>query len=88
MINGCVIGIGERGYSLIRDVLLKNADINIIAVCDLYEDRVQRGIEAVKAAGQSAKGFTDYKEALATDGVGQVARIKLSGFKLLIFLAL
>ena len=69
MINGCVIGIGDRGYSLIRDVLLKNADINIIAVCDLYEDRVQRGIEAVKAAGQSAKGFTDYKEALATEGV-------------------
>lgn len=69
MINACVIGLGKRGYSLICDVLLKNADINIIAVCDLYEDRVKQGIEAVKAAGQSAKGFTDYKEALATEGV-------------------
>lgn len=72
MIDACVIGLGQRGYSLLRDVLLKNTDINIVAVCDLYEDRVQRGIEAVKAAGQSAKGFTDYKEALATDGVDAV----------------
>ena len=72
MINACVIGLGQRGYSLLCGVLLKNAELNIIAVCDLYEDRVSQGIEAVKAAGQSAKGFTDYKEALELDGVDAV----------------
>ncbi len=72
MINACVVGLGCRGYNLLSAVLLKNKDLNIVAVCDLYEDRIQRGLEAVKAAGQSAKGFTDYKEALATAGVDAV----------------
>ena len=65
MINACVIGLGQRGYSLLRDVLLKNTDINIVAVCDLYDDRIEQALNAVADAGQIAKGFTDYKEALA-----------------------
>lgn len=69
MINACVIGLGKRGYALLRDILLKNEDINIVAVCDLYKDRVEQALKTVTDAGQSAKGFTDYKEALATDGV-------------------
>ena len=72
MINACVIGLGQRGYSLLRDVLLKNTDINIVAVCDLYDDRIEQALNAVADAGQIAKGFTDYKEALATDGVDAV----------------
>ena len=32
MINACVIGLGQRGYFLLRNVLLKNTDINIVAV--------------------------------------------------------
>ena len=72
MINACVIGLGKRGYALLRDVLLKNEDINIVAVCDLYKDRVEQALKTVTDSGQSAKGFTDYKEALATDGVDAV----------------
>ena len=72
MINACVIGLGQRGYSLLRNVLLKNTDINIVAVCDLYDDRIEQALNAVADAGQIAKGFTDYKEALATDGVDAV----------------
>lgn len=69
MINACVIGLGQRGCCLLEYVLLKNPDFNIVAVCDAYEDRIDRAIKIVANAGQSAKGFTDYKEALATDGV-------------------
>lgn len=69
MIKGCVIGLGQRGFGLIRDVLLKNKDLEIVAVCDVYEDRVQRALETVEAAGQKAEGFTDYKKALETEGV-------------------
>lgn len=72
MINGCVIGLGQRGYSLLHNVLLKNTDLNIIAVCDPFEDRIEQALKSVADAGQSAKGFTDYKEALATDGVDAV----------------
>ena len=72
MINACVIGLGKRGYNLLRGVLLKNADLNIIAVCDVYEDRVERALTLVADAGQAAMGFSDYREALATDGVDAV----------------
>lgn len=72
MINACVVGLGNRGYHLVREILLKIEDINIVAVCDVYEDRITRAVEAVKAAGQNAEGFTDYKEALDTKGVDTV----------------
>ena len=72
MINGCVIGLGQRGYDLLKNVLLHNDDINIVAVCDLYEDRVEKALKTVEDAGQSAKGFTDYKEALEAEGVDAV----------------
>ena len=72
MINACVVGLGQRGYSLLRGVLLKNEDINIVAVCDLYDDRIEQAQKAVADAGQSAKGFVDYKEALDTEGLDAV----------------
>ncbi|MBR5584347.1 MAG: Gfo/Idh/MocA family oxidoreductase [Lachnospiraceae bacterium] len=72
MINACVIGLGNRGFHLIREILLKNEDINIVAVCDVYEDRIKRAADVIKAAGQCAEGFTDYKEALGKEGVDAV----------------
>lgn len=72
MINACVIGMGQRGYALLSDVLLNIKKINVVAICDVYEDRVARGVEAVTKAGQSAKGYTDYKEALSADGIDAV----------------
>lgn len=72
MINACVVGLGNRGYGLLKDVLLNISSLKVIAVCDLYEDRVQQGLEAVNNAGQKAEGFADYKEALAVDGVDAV----------------
>ena len=72
MINGCIIGLGNRGYTLLRDVLIKIENLNFVAVCDLYEDRVQQALELITAAGQNAKGFSDYKEAMATEGVDAV----------------
>ncbi len=72
MINACVIGIGERGTGLLQDVLLHIKDINVVAICDQYEDRVKKGVKMVEDAGQKAVGFTDYKEALAVEGVQAV----------------
>jgi len=72
MINVCVIGLGQRGDALIRDVLLKNKDVKIIAVCDIYQDRINRAIDQINKAGQDATGFSDYKEALNFDKVDAV----------------
>jgi len=72
MINACVIGLGERGYSLTRHALLKNPDVNILAVCDLYEDRLAKTVKALQEAGTDARGFTDWREALNVAGLDAV----------------
>lgn len=70
MINACVIGLGHRSYNLISKVLLGNPDLNIVAVCDVYEDRIARAQECIREHGGDAMGFTDYKEALNAKGLG------------------
>lgn len=72
MIKSCVVGLGGRGFSLLSDVLLKNPDIEIISLCDLYEDRVERAIDKVKECEMQAKGFSNYKEALSVEGLDAV----------------
>ncbi len=69
MINICVVGLGCRGYSMLCDVLLNMDDLNVLSVCDVYEDRVQ---QAVEAAGGNAQGFTDYQQALSVPGLDAV----------------
>lgn len=72
MIKSCVVGLGNRGFGLIRDVLLKNSDIEIVSVCDIYEDRIARAIEKIKESGGAPKGFTDFKDALSVKGLDAV----------------
>lgn len=69
MINACVIGLGCRGYELIGSVLMKNEDVRIVSVCDVYEDRIARAVDKARAAGHDAEGFTNYKDALNVKGV-------------------
>lgn len=72
MLKACVVGLGGRGFSLTKNVLLNNPDIQVVAVCDLYEDRVERTLKLVEEKGQTAKGFTDYKEAITSCDVDAV----------------
>ena len=60
MINAGIIGLGKRGTGLLNSVLLKNADINVIAVCDLYEDRVACALQSVTDA--ALLGHLDHSE--------------------------
>ena len=69
MLNACVIGLGKRSYNLISKVLLSNKDLNIVAVCDIYEDRIANAVSCIREHGGNAKGFTDYKIALDTPGL-------------------
>ena len=70
MIKCCVIGLGCRGYFLLCEVLSKIPDLEIVSVCDLYADRVERAQQALRNRGVNTRGFTDYREALATEGLG------------------
>lgn len=68
-----VIGLGQRGYGLLTAVLLNLPDVEITAVCDLYDDRVERAAKAVQDKGQAAPLMTThYREVLASDNVEAV----------------
>lgn len=45
-----VIGLGCRGSSLLKNILMHMDTVEVTAVCDVYEDRVQKGAEIVKNA--------------------------------------
>ena len=47
-INIAIAGLGGRGYGLLKDVILTFDEVNVLGVCDLYEDRAQRGFESPK----------------------------------------
>jgi len=61
-INLAVIGLGQRGFGLLSGVLVKQNDINIVGLCDIYEDRLARANNTVKEA-KDIETFTttDYR---------------------------
>ncbi len=63
MFRIAVIGLGQRGCGNIQ-TLCKIEDVQVVSVCDCYEDRVAKTLNCLKEYGQEAQGFTDYKEAL------------------------
>lgn len=71
-IKACVVGLGNRGFALINEVLLKNNDIEIVSVCDIYEDRIARAAEKIREVSGEPKSFADYKDALSVRGLNAV----------------
>ena len=68
-----VVGLGGRGYGMMR-LIASMEDIEIVAVCDKYEDRVQRGVAGVmEVAGYEPKGLLDYHDMLNIDEIRAVA---------------
>lgn len=63
-VNIGVIGHGARGEGMLKN-LLDIGGVSVRWVCDLYEDRVKDGIDAVVAAGLPApQGTQDYHDIL------------------------
>ena len=58
-LNVGVLGLGSRGIPQLK-VIHSMADVKVCAVCDVYEDRVQAGLEIAK----DAVGTQDYREVL------------------------
>ena len=68
-----IVGLGGRGFGLLKDCVLPRGDVVVTGVCDLYDDRRERGAEAVKSAGQPSPFSTsDYRELLALPDIDAV----------------
>ncbi|MBE6644886.1 MAG: Gfo/Idh/MocA family oxidoreductase [Ruminococcaceae bacterium] len=71
-IRFAVAGVGKRGYSLIKTVL-SIGDVEIVAVCDLYPDRVDMAKErVVEISGTAPNGYTDYRKMFAEEKLDAV----------------
>lgn len=71
-INVAVIGLGGRGQGM-AGVIRKMDDVNIIGVCDVYEDRVQKTIDDTVKDGRPAPfSTTDYKEIFELENLDSV----------------
>ncbi len=65
-----MIGLGARGTSLVKDMLVKMDDIIITAVCDLYEDRVKEIADVAEQTwGIRPFETLDYKEIVDAEKV-------------------
>ena len=63
------IGLGGRGQGMLRE-FLDVEGVRVTAVCDIYEDRAQKGKETVKeVSGVDADVYLDYKELLKRDDI-------------------
>lgn len=63
------IGLGGRGQSMLKEFVSVEG-VQVVAVCDKYDDRAALGAEIVKEnAGNDAQVYIDYKELLARDDI-------------------
>src|SRR5580704_12497862 len=63
------IGVAGRGYGAHLDSFSRFADVDLAAVCDVYQPYVDR---AVEFTGGKARAYTDYKELLCDPAVDAV----------------
>lgn len=66
------IGLGGRGYGLLCEDVLKQGE-QVVAVCDVYEDRARAGADAVEARGQERPAvYLDYHDVMKDGNVNTV----------------
>ena len=65
-----MIGLGGRGYGLLRLNLVHMKNVEVVGICDVYQDRIDKAIEKVKkVCGNTPKGSTNYKDFLHDENV-------------------
>lgn len=61
-VNVLFVGLGARGYGYL-ELLLSMEEVNVLAVCDLYEDRLKNAVKLVEdKKGNTPLASTNYKE--------------------------
>lgn len=72
-VNIGFIGLGARGYGLLRDVVVGMKEVNIVAVGDMYEDRAKEAAKLVtERKGVEPAWDTDYKKVVDNPNVNTV----------------
>ena len=66
-----VVGLGQRGYLLLKP-MLQIEEAQVTAVCDAYQDRVDKAIAFVSEKYEAPKGYTSFDDFLANSGVDAV----------------
>ena len=67
-----VIGLGQRGMGLLRPIL-RMKDVNVVAVCDSYQDRIEQAQKLSKKLGRDLpRGYVDYKELVEKESIEAV----------------
>lgn len=67
------IGVGGRGFGMLERTLRKFPEVDVIAVCDTYADRVEECCKLIKEKRNlDAVGYADYKELLKNEEVNTV----------------
>jgi hypothetical protein len=68
-----LVGCGNRGLSLLKTCILPRRDVQVAAVCDVYEDRQKAAADEVEKAGQGRPRMTaDYQDILAMPAIDGV----------------
>jgi len=68
-----IVGLGCRGYSMLKSVILPMEFCSVVAVCDVYADRVDRAADKVKeVTGEEPYKTTDYIDLIKNGGVDAV----------------
>ncbi len=71
-IGVAVIGTGGRG-TLLLSTFLKNPEVRVTALCDVYEPNLERALSVASAAqGAGAKAYRNYRQLLADPSVQAV----------------
>ena len=50
VLNVGVIGLGNRGSNLLENCILPQPGVRVLAVCDNYEDRREKGVQSWRGA--------------------------------------
>jgi len=65
-----IIGLGQRGYWHLKDILCERDDVTVTYVCDLYEDRIAEAVKTVEEKkGNTPLSSTDYRRLIESDEV-------------------
>lgn len=71
-IGACVIGFNGQGGSHIREIL-EEAGVEIVALCDVDSQVLQKGVELVeKSQGKAPKAYRDVREVMADKTIDAV----------------
>lgn len=74
-IKFAIIGLGHRGFSMLRDNLINFEEFEFVALCDLYEDRIEDAKKLILEKRPDTKEIftsTDYNDILKLKGLDAV----------------